>query len=112
MFVLYPFLFVSLALIAFISCLVVRRFRRYALQALLAPLAFGVCAVLGLVASLFAKAAWANPLASREHPVSIDVHLGTFSYDGMFFYLCGGICGAWLAVRLVNSIHREKFPIK
>lgn len=111
---LYALPFILLSLIVFVIFLTVPRLRRYAIQALVAPVAFGICSIGLVVVTVLAFAI-----------VGQHIHLGTLAQSiavglGILVYLCGGTCGAWLAVRIVDrfdetllkTTHARQFVIR
>ena len=97
---LYAAPFVLLSLIAFFGFLVVPRLRRFALSALVAPAAFGLCAIIGYVAWVLVCR---FVLEIQLRPVE-GAH-GFF--DVLFFFLAPGFFGSWAAVWTVKKIRQR-----
>jgi len=92
--------FVLLSLIAFAGFLVLPRLRRFALSALVASVAFGVCALIGYVVWVLVCR---FVLKIQLRPVE-GVH-GLF--DVLFFFLAPGFFGSWAAVWTVEKIRQR-----
>lgn len=106
--VIYAASFILLSLVSYLICLAVPRLRRHALQALVVPVAFGFCAIVGVVALVLAG----DTLTERFH---FDVNPGPLVgmkgiLTGFVIYFVPGILGAWLAVHLVNKI-KQRFQV-
>lgn len=106
--VIYAAPFILLSLISAVTCLAIPQLSRYTLQALVAPVAFGLCSIVGMaVMSLggdvltkhFQIVISPGPLAEIE-----DILIS------LFIYLISGIVGAWLAVYLTNKITQRFRP--
>jgi hypothetical protein len=103
--VIYAAPFILLCLVSYLVCLAVPRLRRHALQALVVPVAFGFCSIVGMVVIVLVG----DTLTERFH---FDVNPGPLVgmkgiLIGFFIYFVPGILGAWLAVYLVNKIKRR-----
>ena len=90
--------FMLLSGLAFLVCIAVPRWRRYKLQALVAPVAFGFCSVVAMGAIVV---------------TAVYMRLGLFSKpwsgprDAMpfvFIYIMPGLLGSWCAVAIVTKI--------
>ena len=92
--------FILLSLVAFGVFLAVPRLRRRALAALVAPVAFGFCALAGYISWLLISG---FVLKLQLGPVE-GLH-GVF--EVLFFFLLPGIAGAWLAVWLIETALRK-----
>ena len=91
-----PFILISLA--GFILCLFVRDFRRFALPALVAPVAFGVCALAGF--ALFAV------IGLKVLQSLFGSNIGISGWiEGLIFLFSGGL-GAWFAITLIQKLER------
>jgi hypothetical protein len=95
--IIYAAPFVLLSVAAFFLCLAVPRLRRYALQAFVAPLAFGACSMIafGLIAVSWAAV---NERFGLTQPYWAQLTVCASAY------LVFGAVGAWLAVRLVRRV--------
>jgi hypothetical protein len=90
--------FVLLSVVSCLVCLVVPRFRGYALQALAIPVGFGFFAILGGVTFvLFAHEVlkWTPPIDGIPGVLMLAV-----------IYFVSGLCGAWLANLAAKSVGR------
>jgi len=89
----YAFPFVFISIIAFVVCMCSDRFRSYALQALVAPVAFGVCSIIGLAMVM----------------LSIDTRFdsmpkGIATAIPLVAYLGFGLVGAWLSIKIAKIL--------
>lgn len=75
-------------------------FRRFAVPALVGPLAFGFCSLAGWISS-------ALLLFGVLHLHSNAAYL--LIGEGLLFYLLPGLLGAWLAVKVVRFFERALF---
>jgi hypothetical protein len=82
----YALLFILLSVICCLACLIIPKARRYALQALVAPVAFGFCSIVAGVAI---------GLASDYFHVAIPGEV-------VVIYFIPGVLGACLALSLVG----------
>jgi hypothetical protein len=103
--VIYAGPFILLSLVSYLICLAVPRFRQNALHALVVPIAFGFCSIVGMVAIVLAG----DTLTERFH---FDVNPGPLVgmkgiLIGFFIYFVPGVLGAWLAVYLGSKIKRR-----
>jgi len=95
-----PFILLSLAL--FFVCLIVPRLRPYAFRALVAPVAFGFCSIVGMALIVLSlNSINRNPLFNR--PIT-DAQ--TYILDALM-YFPPGVLGAWLAVNIVRQIENH-----
>jgi hypothetical protein len=101
-----PFIVVSS--VSFLCCLAIRRLRRYALQAMISPLAFGVCSITGmlfivLTADLFHQRsgllAFPGPLVGLKGVLV-----------GLLIYFTPGIAGSWVVTSLVRRFKQGLHP--
>jgi hypothetical protein len=106
--VIYAAPFILLSLIAFVCCLAIRRLRRYALQALVVPVAFGFCSIVGMLFTVLT----ADLLHDRFGlPVNPGPLVGIKGVVISFFiYFIPGVVGAWLAVLLIHRIKQRLRP--
>jgi hypothetical protein len=83
-------------------CLVIPKLRRYALRALLIPMAFGLCAIVGMGATIlfFAGLVW---LGLVRVPVGDTWPV----VAGIFLYLIYGSVGVWLAIRVAQVLEHK-----
>ena len=98
--IIYAAPFVLISLIGFVAFLLVPRLRPFALSALVAPVAFGVCALAGYVIWVLVCQ---FVLRIQLRPVE-GIH-GVF--DVLFFFLTPGLLGAWAAVWIVSKIRQR-----
>jgi biotin transporter BioY len=103
--VIYAAPFILIALVSYLICLAVPRFRGNALQALVAPVTFGFCSIVGMVVMVLLG----NALSERFH---FNINPGPLVgmkgiLIGFLIYFVPGILGAWLAVHLINKIERR-----
>ena len=98
--IIYAAPFILLSMIAFGVFLVVPRLRRHSISALVAPVAFGFCALAGYI-SWVLICGFVLKIALR--PVE-GVH-GFF--EVLFFFLLPGFAGAWLAIWLSETMLRK-----
>ncbi|MCP4259357.1 MAG: hypothetical protein GY774_17880 [Planctomycetes bacterium] len=94
--IIYTIPFVIVSVIAFFIFLVIPRLRPYALLALAAPVAFGVCSVVGL--GLFMLA-----IDTRYDSLPRIIAIGA----PLLAYLGSGFAGAWLAIRVIHIVSRH-----
>ena len=97
--VIYASPFVLLSVVSCLLCLAVPRFRGYAFQALVIPVAFGFFAIIGGVSLvLFAHEVlkWTIP------PI---VGIPGFLILGVVYFI-PGLCGAWLANLIAKPVGR------
>jgi len=98
--IIYAAPFVLLSVVAFLACLAVPRLRRYALQALVAPVAFGACSIVA-----FALLAVGWDMLDERFGIT-PPHWAPLAVCA-FAYFSFGVAGAWVAVRLVQRfVHR------
>jgi hypothetical protein len=100
--VIYALPFVLLSMLGFLMCVAVPRWRRYRLQVLVAPVAFGFCSIVAMGAIVL----------TSDH-----FNLGLFSkpWSGLrdavpllLIYVITGLVGGWCAVATVTKIvHRR-----
>lgn len=93
--ILYAIPFVAASLVAFIVFVSVPRLRRYALPALVAPVVFGACSVIGL--GLFMLA-----IDTRYDSLPRVVAVGA----PLLAFLGSGVVGAWLAIAGLQRVIR------
>jgi len=96
--------FVGFALIAFVVCLIVPRWRSYSIRALVAPVAFGGCSLVGLLIGVLAADFAASLLHARESVRN------ALPYFGLLLFPAGGAGGAYLAVIVVHFIEVRLSP--
>ena len=93
--VIYAIPFVLVSLFAFVVCTVVRPWRRYKFQALVAPLAFGFCSIVACGAFVLA--------CDHFNLVLID----SSTIGMLLIYVLPGLIGSWAAVLGVARITRR-----
>jgi hypothetical protein len=98
--ILYAFPFILLSIVAFLSCLAIPRLRRYAVQALVTPVAFGFCSIVGMFVIL--SAVWFLFHVSSGPLVGI----GGVAIAFVIYFIPGAV-GAWLVVSVVNRIKQR-----
>jgi hypothetical protein len=97
--IIYAAPFVMLSLFCFTLCAIVLPLRRFALSALLTPVAFGVCSIAGW----FAFAVIGDSILKNGLGPASGIH-GWI--EGVFFYLLPGVMGSWVTVVVVRSLER------
>ena len=97
--IIYAAPFVLLSLVGFLACLIFRPLRGFALSSLIAPVAFGVCSIVGW----FTFAIIGGMVAKGGLGPATGIH-GWI--EGLIFYLLPGIMGSWFAVFVVTSLER------
>ena len=85
--IIYAIPFIAVSIIAFVVFLSVPRLRRYALPALVAPVAFGACSVAGLGLLMLA-------IDTRYDSLPRVIAVGA----PLLAFLGAGVAGAWLAI--------------
>jgi GNAT superfamily N-acetyltransferase len=100
--IIYAAPFILLSLICFFVCLAVPFLRRFAFRALVAPVAFGFCGIVGWI--IFAVAGF-----------HLELALGPMTgirlvFAALIFYVLPGSVGAWLAVLIVKKV--EEIALK
>ena len=93
--IIYAFPFILLSIVAFLSCLAIPRLRGYVVQALVAPVAFGFCSIVGMFVIL--SIGWFLFHVSSGPLVGI----GGVAIAFVIYFIPGAI-GAWLVVSIVN----------
>jgi hypothetical protein len=93
--IIYAAPFVLLSLLGFVLCVIVAPMRRFALSALVAPVAFGICSIIGWIG--FALVA--GDLLKINLGPATGIH-GLI--EGLLFYALPGVLGSWLAVVVVR----------
>jgi len=106
--VIYAAPFILLSLISAVTCLAIPQLRKYTLQALVAPVAFGLCSIVGMAVMVLSG----DVLTKR---FQIVVSPGPFAeikdiLISLFIYFISGIVGAWLAVYLTNKMAQRFRP--
>lgn len=95
--VIYAAPFFVLAIVGFLCCVAIRRFRTHALQAFVAPLAFGVCSIIA-----FALVAVGSDTIGRRFGVTFP-NWAVLAL-GIFAYFLVGIGGACIAVWVLQHL--------
>ena len=93
--VIYVLPFLLASAIAGAVCLFVPRFRRYAISASVAPLAFAVCSIVGLMASVLAA----------EY-VGIEKMIDGNIAVAILIYCLTGLIGAMVAITIAFRLQR------
>jgi hypothetical protein len=96
--IIYAAPFILLSFIAFACSLAIPRLRLYAFRALVAPVAFGFCAIFGM--ALILSISHALNLRFANSPL-VGVR-GVLV--GIAIYFIPGMIGAWIAVEVVRQI--------
>jgi hypothetical protein len=97
--VIYAAPFILLSIVSCLICLAIPRFREKALQALVAPVAFGFCSVVGMLVI--------DTLIGHFYGACPCPEFGMKGIlVGFCIYAVPGILGAWFAVNLVGRIKR------
>jgi hypothetical protein len=97
--IIYALPFILLSVLIFAVCLAVPQLRRFALPALVVPVIFGVCSIIG----------WVLFVLTASFVLRLNVGPATGIKgvsEGLLFYVLPGVLGAWLAVRLVRTFER------
>ena len=94
--VIYAVPFMLLSILGFLVCVAVPRWRRYKLQVLVAPVAFGFCSIVTaeavlLTADHFNVGLFARPLSGLLGSVTL-----------FLIYFLPGLVGGWCAVAVIN----------
>jgi hypothetical protein len=96
---LYAAPFVLIAFLSFTVCTLTPSLRRFALSALVAPLAFGVCSLAGWIA--FAL------ISSKLLKINLGPAIGLHGLlEGLLFYAVPGIVASYVAVAIVRRLER------
>ena len=94
--IIYAAPFVLLSLLSFGVFLVVPRLRRFAIAALVAPVAFGFCAIVGYVAWVlvcdFVLKIQLRPVEGLHGAIEI-----------LFFFIIPGVMGSWAAIWIIGK---------
>ena len=101
--VIYAIPFVLISVFAFSVCVVVPRWRRYRLEALVAPVAFGFCSIVGAALIILTSDHFNLGLFTRPWT-------GTRDAAPLFvIFIFPGLIGSWAAVLAVTKIvHRRE----
>jgi hypothetical protein len=95
--IMYAAPFIFLALLGFVLCVIVAPLRRFALSALIAPVAFGICSIIGWIAFVLV----AGDLLKINLGPATGIH-GLI--EGILFYVIPGLLGSSLAVVFIRSL--------
>ena len=98
--VIYAVPFVLLSAIGYLACLAIPRMRRYTLQAVVAPLAFGFCSIVGAAAVVLMSDYTGFQIAAFNSPL---VGAGGF-LTALTIYFVPGALGTWLAISLTGRL--------
>lgn len=96
--VIYAAPFILLSFIAFFCSFAIPRMRPYAFRALVAPVAFGFCSIVGMF--LILAISHGLNLEFANAPL---VGMRGF-FEGIAIYVFPGLVGAWIAIRIVTQI--------
>jgi len=100
--VIYVIPFVLISVFAFSVCVIVPRWRRYKLQALVAPIAFGFCSIVAAAVMVLTSDHFNLGLFSRTWTGPQD------AVPLLLIYVVPGLIGSWAAVLAVTKIaHRS-----
>ena len=105
----YAFPFILLSLVCCLCCLAIPSLRRYTLQAIVAPVAFGFCSILSFVLIVVA----CNLIEDRFHiPLSPGpiVGINGWAFAGVSYFV-PGLLGARLALALTKRLKERSKPI-
>ena len=94
--VIYVVPFFALGVVAFLTCLVLPSWRRYALYAFVAPVGFAAGTFGGFILMLVISA-----FANNEANTLVDVLMA-------FAYICTGTAGAWISVAIVKHLRNPR----
>jgi hypothetical protein len=99
--VIYAVPFILLSAICYLACLAIPRVRRYALQAMLAPVAFGFCSIISAGAAVLV-----SDFSGVFHFSALDEPLDGFRglAIALAVYFVPGFLGAWLAVSFAGRL--------
>ena len=93
--VIYAFPFIVGSFLAVIICLLVPRWRRFAIHALVIPPAFAVSAIVGMFVIVLLANAVGHPLPGLNGALVLLL---------IPIYLAPGLFGAWVAYRIVKAV--------
>jgi hypothetical protein len=99
--VIYALPFVLLSMLGFLMCVAVPRWRRYRLQALVAPVAFGFCSIVPMGAIVLTSDHFNLGLFSKPRSGLRD------AVPLLSIYFIPGLVGSWCAVATVTKIVRR-----
>lgn len=94
--IIYATPFIILAITCGLICLVFPKLRPYAVDAFLVPIAFGVCAVVGMAMIVVIARPFGLLLGPQVGPK------GTFIF--LVIYVAPGLLGAWLAFLVLQRV--------
>jgi hypothetical protein len=94
----YAVPFIVLSLVACVSCLVVPRLRRYALRALVAPVAFGFCSIVSAVTIVVSAAGLGRPIPEIAGVRGALIVIA--------IYITPGVLGTLLVMALLDRVRR------
>jgi hypothetical protein len=94
----YAVPFIGLSLAACACCLVVPKLRRHALRALVAPVAFGFCSVVGAVTIIVTAAGLRRPLPEMAGVGGVLIF--------MVIYVTPGLLGTLLVLTLLDRVRK------
>lgn len=98
--IIYAAPFVLLSILSFVICLAIPKLRHFSLPALIAPVAFGVCSIVGWISFIL--------ISQFVFRISLGPAAGLGGVvEGLLFYLAPGLFGAWLAVKAVRALDQR-----
>ena len=97
----YAVLFILMSVVCGLACLVIPKMRRYALQVLVAPVAFGFCSIIGMgMILLLSDYTRILHFAVLNEPA---VGIRGFMITSVIYFI-PGVLGAWVAVSLAGRL--------
>jgi hypothetical protein len=103
--VIYAAPFILISVLAFGVCVVVPRFRHYAVQVLVAPVSFGICSIVA-----FAIVALTNAVITKR--LGIVIPNWAVVAGCIFAYFTVGLIGAWFAAWIAGRFLRRIRALK
>jgi hypothetical protein len=97
--VIYAAPFVSLSLACFFACLLIPKMRPYLLEVSIAPVAFGLCSIVGVLAAVLISDYSGIHVTVLDEPVVGTSRLVIF----FSIYMAFGLLGTWVAVRCASQ---------
>ena len=89
--------FVLLSILSFVVCAAIPALRRHALSVLVAPVAFGVCSLLGWLIFVLVEVYFRIGAVGTFKTITL----------ALIFYVMPGVVGAWVSVRIVQVVKRK-----
>ena len=104
--IIYLLPFGLLSVVTVVVCSIMPRWRRYVFAAAVAPIAFAVCAITGLLLiSLSAEAVGIDRVLGINAPLDASTAKGWLIL-GLFYFVTPGAVGAYVAARISNTLQR------